>query len=86
MSWIFELLGVSLAVPDHRTLSRRAVNLKSPPEGCPLPEGPVHQLIDSTGLNIYGAGEWSREKHSAKDVTIVRKRAFEFHTNLERRV
>src|SRR5208337_1418644 len=60
--------------------------LKSTPEGCPLPEGPVHLLIDSTGLNIYGAGEWSREKHSAKDVTIVRKRAFEFYTNLARRV
>ena len=66
MSSVFELLGVSIAVPDHSTLSRRAMNLKSISRGCTLPAGPVHLLIDSTGLKVYGAGEWSREKHGAR--------------------
>ncbi|MDR6903765.1 IS5 family transposase, partial [Rhizobium miluonense] len=28
--------------------------------------GPVHVLIDSTGLKIYGAGQWLEQKHGAK--------------------
>jgi transposase len=34
--------------------------------GCVLPNGPIHLLIDSTGLKVFGAGEWLQEKHSAK--------------------
>lgn len=29
-------------------------------------DGPIHVLIDSTGLKIYGAGQWLEEKHGAK--------------------
>lgn len=73
MSSIFMLLGVSLAVPDHSTLSRRAMNLKPISKGCTFPEGPVHLLIYSTGLKVYGAGEWSREKHGTKTRRAWRK-------------
>jgi hypothetical protein len=34
--------------------------------GCILPDGPIHLLIDSTGLKVFGAGEWLQEKHGAK--------------------
>ena len=34
--------------------------------GCILPGGPIHLLIDSTGLKVFGAGEWLQEKHGAK--------------------
>jgi hypothetical protein len=27
---------------------------------------PIHLLIDSTGLKVFGAGEWLQEKHGAK--------------------
>jgi hypothetical protein len=27
---------------------------------------PVHVVIDSTGLKVYGAGEWQREKHGER--------------------
>src|SRR3954463_16524184 len=27
---------------------------------------PMHLLVDSTGLKLYGAGEWRVEKHGAK--------------------
>src|SRR5208337_1324356 len=74
MSSIFELLGVSLAVPDHSTLSRRAMNLKPISKGCTLPAGPVHLLIDSTGLKVHGAGEWSREKHGAHGESYIWQR------------
>ena len=66
MASIFGLLNVPLSTPDHSTLSRRARTMKSISKGCILPDGPIHLLIDSTGLKVFGAGEWLQEKHSAK--------------------
>src|SRR6202035_4129505 len=59
---VIGLLGLDLAVPDHSTLSRRAKTLEVPPlrrQGT----GPLHLLVDSTGLKLGGAGEWLVEKH-----------------------
>ena len=53
---IIALLGLDLAVPDHTTLSRRA---KSLDRVCPRPgSGPMHLLVNSTGLKLCGAGKW----------------------------
>src|ERR687883_1109555 len=58
---ILRLLGLELAVPDHTTLSRRAATLEVP---RPRPgTGPLHLLVDSTGLRLSGPGEWLVEKH-----------------------
>jgi transposase len=73
MSSIFGQLVISLKAPDHTTLSRRAKDLKSISFGCPLPEGPLDLLIDSTGLKVYGAGEWLQEKHGARAKRTWRK-------------
>jgi Transposase DDE domain len=66
---VLKLMGLDLAVPDHTTLSRRARTWQSP-EGRLgrriSGEGPVHVLIDSTGLQVYGAGRWLEEKHGAR--------------------
>jgi hypothetical protein len=66
MASIFGLLGVPLSTPDHSTLSRRAREMGSIYKGCVLPDGLIHLLIDSTGLKVFGAGEWLQEKHGAK--------------------
>ena len=63
---IFVLLNVPLSTPDHSTFSRRARKLESITNGCVLPDGPIQLLIDSTGLKVFGAGEWLQEKHGAK--------------------
>ena len=57
---IIALLGLDLAVPDHATLSRRAESLDvvRPRPGS----GPVHLLVDSTGLKLCGSGDWLLEK------------------------
>jgi hypothetical protein len=65
MTSIFALLGVTVSAPDHSTLSRRAAALPSVSLGR-MPEGPLHVLIDSTGLKVYGAGEWLQEKHGGR--------------------
>jgi len=66
MGSIFSLLGVLLSTPDHSTLSRRARTMKSISKGCFLPDGPIHLLIDSRGLKVFGAGEWLQDKRGTK--------------------
>src|SRR4051812_33110293 len=63
---ILQLLDFDLAVPDHSTLSRRAETLKLPKPRSGLGCGPVHLLVDSTGLRFCGPGEWLIEKHGTK--------------------
>jgi hypothetical protein len=62
---ILQLLGLDLAVPDHSTLSRRAETLEVP-RPCSSSRGPVHLLVDSTGLRLCGPGEWLVEKHGTR--------------------
>jgi hypothetical protein len=38
-----------------------------------VPHGPLHVLIDSTGLQVYGAGQWLEAKHGAKSRRTWRK-------------
>ena len=49
---ILRLLGLDLAVPDHTTLSRRAATLEVPRPRPPAGGGPLHLLVDSTGLKL----------------------------------
>src|ERR687897_2943025 len=60
---IIGLLGLDLAIPDHTTLSRRAETLEVP-RPCSRSRGPVHLLVDNTGLRLCGPGEWLLGKHS----------------------
>lgn len=58
---IFEMMRINLPVPDHTTLSTRGKQLK-----VELPrqaQGQIQIVMDSTGLKIYGEGEWKVRKH-----------------------
>jgi hypothetical protein len=68
---ILRLLGLDLAVPDHTTLSRRAATLEVPRSRSG--GGPLHLLVDSTGLKLDGPGEWLVEKHGTKRRRAWRK-------------
>ncbi len=70
---IIGLLGLTLAVPDHSTLSRRAETLEVPRPRLRRDAGPLHLLVDSTGLKLCGAGEWLVEKHGTKTRRSWRK-------------
>jgi Transposase DDE domain len=58
---IFELMGLDLAVPHYSTLSRRAADLQV--DLARKGKGPLHLVLDSTGLKVYGEGEWKVRKH-----------------------
>jgi len=63
---ILKLMGLYLPCPDHTTVSRRnrTVNVYRYTRG--LPDGPVHFIVDSTGLKICGQGEWHAKKHGER--------------------
>jgi DDE family transposase len=69
---ILRLLGLDLAVPDHTTLSRRAATLEVPRSRSGS-SGPLHLLVDSTGLKLDGPGEWLVEKHGTRTRRAWRK-------------
>src|SRR5690242_9918001 len=69
---ILRLLGLDLAVPDHTTLSRRAGTLEVPRSRSGS-SGPMHLLVDSTGLRLSGPGEWLVEKHGTRTRRAWRK-------------
>jgi IS5 family transposase len=58
---LFALMRVDLTVPDYTTLCRRAATVR-----VTLPKnvtGPLHLVLDSTGLKVYGEGEWKVRQH-----------------------
>jgi hypothetical protein len=61
---IVRWMGLALPIPDHTLLSRRAQTLT-----VQIPRrqraGPMHVVVDSTGLKIYGEGEWKVRWHGA---------------------
>jgi DDE family transposase len=69
---ILRLLGMDLPVPDHTTFSRRSADL-TVAKAVRTATGPVNVVIDSTGLKVFGAGEWQREKHGGKGHRTWRK-------------
>lgn len=58
---LFEMMNIHLPVPDHSTLSKRSKTLQ-----VKLPKkssGSLNIVLDSTGLKIYGEGEWKVRQH-----------------------
>jgi hypothetical protein len=62
---ILQRLGLDLPVPDHSTIGRRAETVMLPTRARP-DSGPLHLLVDSTGLKLGGPGEWLVEKHGTR--------------------
>jgi hypothetical protein len=74
---LFGLRGLALPVPDHTTLSKRSRHL-----AVSLPRqasGPLHLVLDSTGLKLYGEGEWKVRQHGHAKHRTWRK----LHVGLE---
>ena len=69
---IAALLDIDIAIPDHTTLSRRGGGLTVLPKSIGRDE-PLHLLIDSTGLKIYGDGEWLDQKRGIRSPRRWRK-------------
>ena len=59
---LLDLMGMALGVPDYSTLSRRQGRLQVVLPNKPT-DSPIHLVVDSTGLKVYGEGEWKVRQH-----------------------
>lgn len=59
---LMRLCGLNLPVPDHTHMSRRAATLEVKIPRRPR-AGATHVVVDSTGLKIFGEGEWKVRQH-----------------------
>lgn len=69
---LFELMGVELDVPDHSTVSRRMGKLQVALPVVPKDKA-VHVVVDSTGVKVYGEGEWKTRQHGISKRRTWRK-------------
>jgi IS5 family transposase len=70
---LLRMLGLDhLPVPDHSTLSRRGQSLDVVLR-TKLSSGPIHLIVDSTGLKIVGEGPWAAAKHGTRGTREWRK-------------
>ncbi len=61
---LMRLMGLDLPIPDHTHLSRRvrALVVQIPRQER---HGPIHVVVDATGLKVFGEGEWQVRQHGA---------------------
>ena len=80
MGSIGTLMGLDIRVPDYSTLSRRANGLSIAQAMRQARSVAVHLVVDSTGLKIFGEGEWLAQKHKIKG---IRRRWRKLHLGLD---
>jgi Transposase DDE domain len=69
---LLRLLDCPLTVPNYSTLCRRQARL-TPGLAATAAKGARHVLIDSTGLKVFGEGEWKRRTHGKSKRRTWRK-------------
>jgi hypothetical protein len=69
---LVELMRIELDIPDFTSLAKRAANV-----GISLDvakrSGPIDVVVDSTGLKVFGEGEWKMRKHGKSKRRTWRK-------------
>ena len=72
IDFIFILMKLPLRCPDYSCVSRRAKSV-SIPFKSPTRGEIAHRVIDSTGLKVFGEGEWKVKKHGQEKRRVWRK-------------
>jgi hypothetical protein len=62
---LLRFAGLEWPVPDYSTLCSRKKTLKVQMPYCRA-DGPLHLLVDSTGIKFLADGEWQARKHGAQ--------------------
>jgi IS5 family transposase len=62
MESIGVVLHLRVAIPDYSTLSRRRATLELALPRI-YPKEALHLVVDSTGVKVYGEGEWKVRQH-----------------------
>jgi len=79
---IFDLMGLDVSVPDHSTLSRRGRGLERL-RRAPSTKDSLDLGVDSTGLKVYGPGEWQRERFGERKTGKPRSAWRKLHLGID---
>jgi Transposase DDE domain len=66
------LMQVTVAIPDFTSLAKRAAKLGVSLDVA-VGKGPIDVVVDSTGLKVFGEGEWKTRKHGQSKRRTWRK-------------
>ncbi len=69
---LIRLMQVDVAIPDFTSLAKRAAKLEIALDVADR-QGPIHVVVDSTGLKVFGEGEWKTRKHGVSKRRTWRK-------------
>jgi len=69
---IIKLMGFEVEVPCYTQICRRSKELEIDIE-VPKSKTPIYVVVDSTGLKVYGEGEWKTRKHGISKRRTWRK-------------
>lgn len=61
---LVRLMDADVAIPDYTSLQKRAAKMEIMLNSKPKRE-PIGIVADSTGLKVYGKGEWKTHRHGA---------------------
>jgi IS5 family transposase len=64
---------IGMSVPDYSTFCLRAAAIEVRVKAALQAGEPLHLLVDSTGLKLYGEGEWKVRTHGASKRRTWRK-------------
>jgi uncharacterized protein YggL (DUF469 family) len=59
---LVQLMEIQIEIPDYTSLAKRAAKLNISLDVCRR-SGPIDVVVDSTGLKVFGEGEWKMRKH-----------------------
>jgi Transposase DDE domain len=69
---LIELMRVDVAIPDYTSLAKRAAKLDVT-LAVASRRGPIDIVVDSTGLKVFGEGEWKTRTHGKSKRRTWRK-------------
>lgn len=69
---LIKLMDLDLKIPSYTQICRRAEGLEIDIE-VPKTKNPIYIVVDSTGLKVYGEGEWKTRKHGISKRRTWRK-------------
>lgn len=70
---LMKLLKLELEVPDYTLLCKRQKTLSVELKKSMKQNEPLHILVDTTGLKVYGEGEWKVRQHGWMKHRLWRK-------------
>jgi hypothetical protein len=69
---LVKLMQIELTIPDFTSLAKRAPKLAVSLDVAQR-QGPIDVVVDSTGLKVFGEGEWKMRKHGKSKRRTWRK-------------